>query len=46
MLLFQGLREYARSSAWPELEDIAIDLKHDLRVVVGPRRSPLRNECH
>jgi hypothetical protein len=41
MLLFQGLHEYARSSAWPEQDDIAIDLKHDLRVVVGLNRSPL-----
>jgi hypothetical protein len=46
MLLFQGLREYARSCAWPERGDIAIDLKHDLRVVVSPSRSPVCNECH
>jgi len=39
MLLFQGLREYARSTAWPERGDIAIDLKHDLRVAVGPSHS-------
>ena len=46
MLLFQGLREYARSSAWPEQSDIAIDLKRDLRVVVSPSRLLLCNDCH
>ncbi|KAK3898352.1 isoprenoid synthase domain-containing protein [Staphylotrichum tortipilum] len=32
MLLFRGLREYERSSPWPERSTISIQLQHDLKI--------------
>ncbi|KAK4149485.1 hypothetical protein C8A00DRAFT_46906 [Chaetomidium leptoderma] len=34
MLLFQGLREYERSSPWPEKSSILIQLKHNLSLML------------